>query len=91
MITRNGSYLGILEPSKLIDLINEQEVAKARDQNPLTRLPGNYAINHHLQCLLKEVGNRKTLVYFDFNNFKPFNDVYGFRMGTGQSYFLQKF
>ncbi len=80
-ITRNGAYLGILEPAGLLDLVNEQEVAKARDQNPLTRLPGNYAINSHLKQLLKEKKQNGTVVYFDFNSFKPFNDVYGFRLG----------
>ena len=80
-ITRNGTYLGILEPAGLLDLVNEQEVAKARDQNPLTRLPGNYAINNHLKRLLKNKKQNGAVVYFDFNSFKPFNDDYGFRLG----------
>ncbi len=82
IITRQGRYLGILEPSRLIDLINEKEVAKARDQNPLTRLPGNFAINRKLTRILKESDSSPcTVVYFDFNNFKPYNDMYGFRLG----------
>ena len=80
-ITRSGVYLGILEPARLLDLVNEQEVAKARDQNPLTRLPGNFAINNQLNKLLEEKRQNETVVYFDFNSFKPFNDVYGFRLG----------
>ena len=82
IITRKGKYQGILEPSHLLDLINEKEVAKARDQNPLTRLPGNFAINHKLTDILGQNSRSgHTVVYFDFNNFKPFNDAYGFRLG----------
>ncbi len=82
LITREGKYLGVLEPSRLIDMINEKEVAKARDQNPLTHLPGNFAINHKLTEILKDrTLTAGKVVYFDFNNFKPFNDMYGFRLG----------
>jgi diguanylate cyclase (GGDEF)-like protein len=81
VITSRGKYLGILEPAGLLDLINEQELANARDQNPLTRLPGNFKINNKLVQLLKNPNAESTVVYFDFNHFKPYNDKYGFRWG----------
>ena len=48
---------------------------------PLTRLPGNYAID-------REIGNRLrdraawALIYADLDEFKAFNDVYGFVQGN---------
>ena len=54
----------------------------ARDQNPLTKLPGNNSIGDHISASLEaQHPGRHTFVYFDFNDFKPFNDHYGFRQG----------
>jgi diguanylate cyclase (GGDEF)-like protein len=81
LITRNSKYLGLLEPSSLIQLIYEQKLAHARDQNPLTGLPGNFTIHKQFSALLKEKECNRRIIFFDFNYFKPFNDAYGFRMG----------
>lgn len=48
--------------------------------NPLTRLPGNISINKQIQ----ERIDRKmdfAFAYADLDNFKPFNDSYGFSRG----------
>jgi diguanylate cyclase (GGDEF)-like protein len=48
--------------------------------NPLTRLPGNISINRAIQKLI----DRNTsfgVGYADLDNFKPFNDHYGFARG----------
>jgi diguanylate cyclase (GGDEF)-like protein len=81
MITHNGKYLGLLEPSNLIQLIYEQKLAYARDQNPLSGLPGNFTVHKMLAEVLENPVPQKRIIFFDFNNFKPFNDTYGFRMG----------
>ncbi len=50
------------------------------DANPLTRLPGNTSIITTIQRLLsaqKDFG----LAYVDMDNFKPYNDKYGFSRG----------
>lgn len=52
----------------------------AREQNPLTQLPGNRSIARHIEDVLSRAGPQ-TLVFFDFNNFKAFNDGYGFAAG----------
>ncbi|MCK5706558.1 MAG: diguanylate cyclase [Candidatus Aureabacteria bacterium] len=50
------------------------------DANPLTRLPGNYTIMANIQ---KIIGVKKSyaLCYVDLDNFKAFNDRYGFARG----------
>ena len=48
--------------------------------NPLTRLPGNLAIARQIQ---RRLDNNEifALAYADLDNFKPFNDRYGFGRG----------
>lgn len=47
----------------------------------MTKLPGNNLINQHLAEIVSNTGSFYHTVYLDFDNFKPFNDRYGFRMG----------
>lgn len=61
------------------------EVAIARasrsvDTNPLTHLPGNTAIIRYIQKLIED-GVNFGLAYADLDNFKSFNDKYGFARG----------
>ncbi|MGB5793065.1 GGDEF domain-containing protein, partial [Poseidonibacter sp.] len=54
----------------------------ATNQNPLTKLPGNKKIESFIHQSLKNFNKETThILYFDFNDFKPFNDHYGFRQG----------
>jgi len=68
---------------RLIDLLHEitkLQVNRARYANPLTLLPGNVPIQQQLQKLFRR--NESFVVcYFDLDNFKPFNDVFGFTRG----------
>jgi diguanylate cyclase (GGDEF)-like protein len=48
--------------------------------NPLTRLPGNISIIRNIQGLLDK-GDVFGAAYADLDNFKPFNDHYGFSRG----------
>jgi diguanylate cyclase (GGDEF)-like protein len=54
--------------------------AKILELNPLTRLPGNITIIEEIQ---RRIDSRNTfaLAYADIDNFKPFNDRYGFSRG----------
>ncbi|MCR9256973.1 MAG: EAL domain-containing protein [Alphaproteobacteria bacterium] len=81
LITQNGRYFGFLSAAALLHIINEKNLQFARDQNPLTRLPGNKAIERFIDDATAAAKRRSTLVYFDIDDFKPFNDVYGFRQG----------
>ena len=81
ILTENGRYLGVLDQSALLHAVNERNTLNARDENPLTRLPGNSAIYRYAANALSNTRKRRFAVYFDFDNFKPFNDRYGFRQG----------
>lgn len=50
--------------------------------NPLTRLPGNVAIEEEIsECISS--GNKFAICYLDIDNFKAYNDNYGFASGDG--------
>ena len=57
-----------------------QRSFRALDANPLTKLPGNTSIIRHIQMLLDKK-EEFALAYADLDNFKAFNDRYGFSRG----------
>lgn len=52
----------------------------ARDLSPLTGLPGNFRITAEIEAKIKS-GESFALVHGDLDNFKAFNDHYGFMRG----------
>ncbi len=80
LITRDERYIGYLSSKVLLDIINEKNIVDAKDQNPLTGLSGNRIINEFVSTSM-ESNEKVMMAYFDFDNFKPFNDYYGFRKG----------
>ena len=80
IITENSQYYGFLSARSIISIMNEESLIVARDQNPLTKLPGNRMIQKYIADI-EQSENAYTLCYFDLDNFKAFNDVYGFRNG----------
>ena len=81
-ITQSGKYKGFINLNSLLTLSYKRNIEIATNQNPLTKLPGNNQIEKFIEKTLKK--NQKTvthIIYFDFNDFKPFNDIYGFRQG----------
>jgi GGDEF domain-containing protein len=79
-VTEAGSYLGAGRMTDLIRAVSDQQINTARYANLLTLLPGNVPIDEHIQ---KCLDSAQTFVvgYFDLDNFKAFNDVYGYRAG----------
>jgi diguanylate cyclase (GGDEF)-like protein len=66
--TRMAARLTVLEQDHL-------------DASPLTRLPGNFAIERVLDQRLKS-GETFAFCYADLDNFKPFSDHYGYAKGS---------
>ena len=51
-----------------------------RDESPLTGLPGNVRIQEEIETRV-DAGQEFALLYVDFDNFKAYNDRYGFSRG----------
>ncbi|MBU2646636.1 GGDEF domain-containing protein [bacterium] len=81
LLTDDMKYIGFLDAHAILKIFNEKNLALARDQNPLSSLPGNKVIYEYVSRVLPDTKESYSLVYFDFDNFKPFNDKYGFRQG----------
>jgi len=54
--------------------------SRVQDANPLTRLPGNYSITKEIDDCIDNK-QRFSIAYVDLDNFKSFNDKYGFLRG----------
>ena len=57
-----------------------KRVSKNRDVNPLTKLSGNTEIEEQISYEIQQ-GNDFAVLYCDLDNFKAYNDAYGFENG----------
>ena len=80
IVTQNNYLLGTVSVQRLLDYLAQFQVELARGTNPLTGLPGNLAIEHEIERRIK-FKLASSLVYIDLDNFKVYNDVYGFGKG----------
>ncbi len=69
-------------PKELLLRINFslERIQRISDNNPLTGLPGNVSIERLLKMLL-ESPKAYMVGYLDLDNFKAYNDLYGFSQG----------
>jgi diguanylate cyclase (GGDEF)-like protein len=80
IVTAQGKYLGVGSSHDLMAMITEMQISAARYANPLTQLPGNVPINEHVDRML-ETDSTFIAAYIDIDNFKPYNDAFGYRRG----------
>lgn len=80
IVTENGRYVGLGTGEQLVRSVTELRLEAARHANPLTFLPGNIPISLHIKRLIESRGEF-VACYIDINNFKPFNDQYGYWRG----------
>ncbi|MEW6445942.1 MAG: bifunctional diguanylate cyclase/phosphodiesterase [Pseudomonadota bacterium] len=80
IITREGKYHGVGEVKELLRALTDLQMRNARHANPLTGLPGNVPINDTMQQWLHE-SYYFVAAYIDLDQFKAFNDTYGYQKG----------
>ena len=81
-ITNCDKYLGFINLNSLLTMSYKRNIEIATNQSPLTKLPGNNQIEKFIANSFRNIQiNTTHIIYFDFNDFKPFNDIYGFRQG----------
>lgn len=80
IVTEQGKYLGVVTVKDLLlAAINIRE-RKASDSSPLTGLPGNNIIQRTIEVVIKQT-EPYAIIYLDLDNFKAYNDAYGFSSG----------
>lgn len=82
-ITEGEKYKGFINLNSLLNLSYQRNLQIVANQNPLTKLPGNNQIEKFISDTFenRDIEDGRHIIYFDFNDFKPFNDVCGFRQG----------
>jgi diguanylate cyclase (GGDEF)-like protein len=79
-VTKNDEYCGIVTVKDLLEKSIQIEVNNAKHLNPLSELPGNLMIERYLEMCVAS-SQAYTILYIDLDNFKAYNDVYGFENG----------
>ena len=89
VVTRKQKYEGIVTVKDLLETALSIQVSKAMDASPLTGLPGNSVIQEKISELIGST-EEYAVVYFDLDNFKAYNDAYGFENGDRMIKMLAK-
>ncbi|RLL48266.1 GGDEF domain-containing protein [Oceanobacillus piezotolerans] len=79
IVTKQKQLYGVVSIRELIMKLSEVQINIAKYSNPLSGLPGNHIIDSTLEKVLGY--QRYTVFYIDLDNFKEFNDTYGFKEG----------
>jgi diguanylate cyclase (GGDEF)-like protein len=80
VVEQEGKYMGIVTIKDLLDSITRIEIDMAIHSNPLTGLPGNVLIEKEIISRIFG-SNPYCITYYDLDNFKAYNDAYGFQNG----------
>ncbi|MDP3305166.1 MAG: GGDEF domain-containing protein [Erysipelotrichaceae bacterium] len=79
-ISSNGKYLNSVTVRDLLLASINLQLQKATDANPLTNLPGNHEIQRMIETIFSQ-NVPWSIIYIDLDNFKAYNDAYGFSKG----------
>jgi diguanylate cyclase (GGDEF)-like protein len=80
VVEKEGKYFGIVTIKDLLDTCTKIELDVAMHSNPLTGLPGNLLIEKKITDRLFGTAPY-CITYYDLDNFKAYNDAYGFQNG----------
>ncbi len=79
-VTRQGKYLCTVSVRELLLISIHLQLQRATDVNPLTCLPGNHEIQKVIESVFLNT-NPWSIIYLDLDNFKAYNDAFGFPNG----------
>ncbi len=80
VVIEEGRYLGTVSVQKMLDALARAQVEMAKGASPLTGLPGGLTLEAELERRCNAEA-RSGIIYADLDNFKVYNDVYGFKAG----------
>jgi diguanylate cyclase (GGDEF)-like protein len=80
IVEMDGAMQGLVTVRDLLQATTDLELDSARHAHPLTNLPGSVVIEREINRAMEEE-KHWSVTYVDLNNFKIFNDVYGFQQG----------
>ncbi|MCK8058390.1 MULTISPECIES: GGDEF domain-containing protein [unclassified Fusibacter] len=87
IVTKSSKYYGIVSMKKIFEYTLMFEKNNAKEHNPLSGLPGNPIIKRVMSDFVT-YKNNSCICYLDINDFKIYNDVYGFESGDNMIRFL---
>jgi len=80
IVVKRKRLLGTVSIIDLLKHVTNMQIRQAANANALTGLPGNLIIEEKLRRHVKD-NSCFSLLYIDIDNFKAFNDKYGFERG----------
>lgn len=80
IVTRQGRLYGAITVQRLMNTLAQVQVEMAKGTNPLSGLPGNVSLEKELEARIRS-GQTFDIIYADLDNFKVYNDTYGFKNG----------
>ena len=80
VVTKMDKYYGVVTVKNLLEAAISIQVHRAVESNPLTGLPGNSLIDEKIKALI-HTQQSFSIAYIDMDNFKAYNDAYGFSNG----------
>jgi len=80
IVVRDEQYIGTVSIIHLLKHLTNLQIRCAYNSNPLTGLPGNLLIEEQLKNIIA-ANQPFAVLYMDLDNFKAFNDYYGFEYG----------
>ena len=80
LVTSLGKYVGIIDGHTLVATITDMQAQSARYANPLSGLPGNVPIEQHIDRIIA-ADTFAVVCRVDLNEFKPFNNTFGYQKG----------
>ncbi|WP_371376581.1 GGDEF domain-containing protein [Sporomusa aerivorans] len=80
IVVQDDKFAGVVSVMSLLNNITNLQIRRAHNSNPLTGLPGNLVIEDKLKELIR-IDEPFAVMYLDLDNFKAYNDKYGFEHG----------